>query len=406
MIERPTAIQLAQWFAGASIVGVAIHIASSGTNEATLRFAARLTARVSFAFFAAAFFARSLHQLFPSSPSLWLKRNRRRLGLIFAALHANHIVVIGLLWTEDVSLGVSAVSVGWLALAMIAIMAATSNDRSQHILGTKWKSLHSFGGHTIAYVFALSFWPAIDESLTARAGLTILALGMFSRVVAYWHARRMGRRLRDNTKPVRAIRVTSLILAGTLCQSSLAAESSTEKGVTKDEPIQIDQTHLEPLTESRPSATEPFGQRHSEAPKELAQFAFLIGEFECDERIRTPSGDWLVFRAIWRGRYTLGGMAIQDEYWTAQVFTTSVRVFDPKQDIWIVDFYRMPDFVSSRWRGKRRGEQMIMRRVGSEEDGPTFSAITADGFHWHSGGQDPNWVSSCRRFAGPPDISK
>jgi hypothetical protein len=41
---------------------------------------------------------------------------------------------------------------------------------------------------------------------------------------------------------------------------------------------------------------------------------------------------------------------------------------------------------------------MVMRQ-GGQTTGPglTFYDIRADGFRWHSGGDTPNWTSSCTR---------
>jgi hypothetical protein len=50
------------------------------------------------------------------------------------------------------------------------------------------------------------------------------------------------------------------------------------------------------------------------APPELSQFAFLIGSWRCDVRVKATDGPWQEYRATWVGRYILDGYAIADEY--------------------------------------------------------------------------------------------
>jgi hypothetical protein len=62
-------------------------------------------------------------------------------------------------------------------------------------------------------------------------------------------------------------------------------------------------------------------QRHSDygtpnpaAPPELSQFAFIIGSWRCDVRVKTDDGAWRSYQATWIGRYILDGHVIADEY--------------------------------------------------------------------------------------------
>jgi len=57
-----------------------------------------------------------------------------------------------------------------------------------------------------------------------------------------------------------------------------------------------------------------FGEPNPNAPTELSRFAFLIGKFRCDARVRSANEDWRTFPATWAGRYILDGYAIADEY--------------------------------------------------------------------------------------------
>lgn len=57
-----------------------------------------------------------------------------------------------------------------------------------------------------------------------------------------------------------------------------------------------------------------FGKPNPNAPAALARFAFLIGAWRCEARIKLPNGEWQAFQATWLGRYILDGHAIADEY--------------------------------------------------------------------------------------------
>jgi hypothetical protein len=46
---------------------------------------------------------------------------------------------------------------------------------------------------------------------------------------------------------------------------------------------------------------DPFGEPHPDAPPELSRFAFLIGNWRCDAKVRINGGEWQTFPAEWRG---------------------------------------------------------------------------------------------------------
>ena len=57
-----------------------------------------------------------------------------------------------------------------------------------------------------------------------------------------------------------------------------------------------------------------YGNPNPNAPPELSQFAFIIGEWRCDVRVNGEDGTSQTYRATWVGRYILDGYAIADEY--------------------------------------------------------------------------------------------
>lgn len=63
-------------------------------NEMTIRVAIRATARISFVLFLAAFLGNALCSLVPAVSTRWLKANKDRFTLGFAASHALHLAFI------------------------------------------------------------------------------------------------------------------------------------------------------------------------------------------------------------------------------------------------------------------------------------------------------------------------
>src|SRR6266853_5069142 len=57
-----------------------------------------------------------------------------------------------------------------------------------------------------------------------------------------------------------------------------------------------------------------YGSPNPKAPPELSHFAFIIGKWRCDVRVKGENGTWQPYQATWVGRYILDGYVISDEY--------------------------------------------------------------------------------------------
>ena len=86
--------------------------------------------------------------------------------------------------------------------------------------------------------------------------------------------------------------------------------------------------------------TQDFGKANPNAPTALSRFAFLIGQWRCDARVRLPTGEWQTLQATWRGRFILDGYAIADEYRMTGpsgeliVLGMNLRTYDPAKQTW------------------------------------------------------------------------
>ena len=128
-----------------------------------VRMVIRFTARSSLLLFCLAFSAAALARLWPNGWTRWLRRNRRQLGLTFAASHALHAGAIFAFAQMDPAGFAAATNLasyifGGIGYAIIIAMAATSFDWSAAALGPRaWRALHLWGGYYLWAQFMISF---------------------------------------------------------------------------------------------------------------------------------------------------------------------------------------------------------------------------------------------------------
>jgi DMSO/TMAO reductase YedYZ heme-binding membrane subunit len=189
MIEGPRIVLIAS-IAVALLAAVAVATGDVGAGI-------RVTARTSLFFFTLTFSASALVTLRPEPASKWLLRNRRWLGLSFAASHLGHGVLIvaqavaGTLEVE--ATGAIGGSVGYLFLAAMAI---TSTDGAVRWLGRRrWRALHLAGMYLFWLIFAATYAGLTVEDPRHAPALALCVLGLGLRVAARAR-RRKTRRLR------------------------------------------------------------------------------------------------------------------------------------------------------------------------------------------------------------------
>ncbi len=83
-----------------------------------------------------------------------------------------------------------------------------------------------------------------------------------------------------------------------------------------------------------------FGKPNPNAPAALSRFAFLIGNWRCEARVRLANGEWQTLQANWLGRFILGGYAVADEYRMTGpsgeliVLGMNLRTYDASKQSW------------------------------------------------------------------------
>lgn len=157
-----------------------------------------------------------------------------------------------------------------------------------------------------------------------------------------------------------------------------------------------------------PGPTYPFGRPHPEAPPEIRQFDFMIGECECTDSLRQPDGSWRTMSSKWNAAYFLNGQGIQDQYWADNFATSNIRIFDRNSGTWKVTFFKKPGYSSGVWEGGKEGETMVMKQKATSPTGRegtsrlTFYNIRKEGYDWkgefvdkETGQAFPFWKTSC-----------
>lgn len=145
----------------------------------------RATARASLLLFVLAFTASALAELAPGDLTRWQRRNRRYLGVSFAASHFIHLAAILALAALDRELfwkltNLTTILLAGAAYLFIAAMTVTSFDRTAAWLGPRnWRRLHLIGGWYIWISFAVAvgkrvpldrfYWPMAALVLAAGA---------------------------------------------------------------------------------------------------------------------------------------------------------------------------------------------------------------------------------------------
>lgn len=154
------------WSALALVSMASVLLGAYGTQEEGVRVLIRATARTSFVLLLAAFVASSARRLWRNDATAWLLRNRRYLGVSFAASHALHlagILVLATRWPDSFWPKTSDVTIfgGGLGYVFVAAMTLTSSDAAVRRLGMRrWKLLHRAGIWVLFGIFALSYGPA------------------------------------------------------------------------------------------------------------------------------------------------------------------------------------------------------------------------------------------------------
>ncbi|MEQ9299240.1 MAG: hypothetical protein RIF33_11770 [Cyclobacteriaceae bacterium] len=166
---------------------------------------------------------------------------------------------------------------------------------------------------------------------------------------------------------------------------------------------------------NRPSAEHPFGKPHPEAPKEIMDYAPLIGVSDCQSVSRVSQTEWADTVSMeWHWKYILNGWGIQDETLKADgTHSGSIRQFNADSAQWYVHYYTTSAATPTlnTWAGDgREGGDIVLympQKAPNGFDGffkIRFSDISDEGFNWEGAWVDPaetinysSWRIFCRK---------
>lgn len=129
------------------------------------------------------------------------------------------------------------------------------------------------------------------------------------------------------------------------------------------------------------------------APKQTAQYSFLIGEWSCKTRSMRPDLTFAEGSATWTGEYILDGWAIQDTWVSSlpqggEFYGTNIRSFNPKTEKWDNRWLPQGSLQWSYFESEQVGETMVMTGGngtdgrGEYVDRNTFYEITESSWKW------------------------
>jgi hypothetical protein len=171
-------------------------LASVELSDDNIRVATRSTVRVAFVLYLVVLVARPLQQLLRKDWTAALLRNRRLVGVAFAAAMTAHLGLIIYQFESNSTLDLPPPNlVGYGAYAVFYLMLITSFDRPKHLLGPRaWKILHRTGLVWAAIVFVApqSLEDFADPVHLAYVVAFLLALSI--RITAWRRSRRPGTR--------------------------------------------------------------------------------------------------------------------------------------------------------------------------------------------------------------------
>ena len=170
----------------------------------------------------------------------------------------------------------------------------------------------------------------------------------------------------------------------------------------------------QPLAAAQPAAEAPermapicdYGAPHPDAPAELSQFDFLIGDFEITSHIMTPNG-WSPPRpgprARWNGWYSMGGMMITDEWYDPDPGLqpdaprgVNVRLYDAASEEWKMMWVATGAARVQDLRAKIVDGKLTMWQVYPTQIDLVADFTREDDDHWHRisyvKDADDNWV--------------
>jgi len=140
----------------------------------------------------------------------------------------------------------------------------------------------------------------------------------------------------------------------------------------------------------QPDPDSPIETRNPDGPAELAEFDFLIGDWDVAITFHAANGDSGTYQASWHNHWVLNGMMVMQEWRGPYATGAEFRRFDPQAGEW--RGYNIYPTLPNGWRpttAQRHEDRMEIYIDGEDAEGPminreTYADITENRMRMYS----------------------
>jgi len=147
------------------------------------------------------------------------------------------------------------------------------------------------------------------------------------------------------------------------------------------------------ITKYNPSTENPYGLLNPDAPPHTSDYALLIGQSMCKSISRNSEGNWNKdsTNMIWRFKYIMDGLAIQDEIFSDNAPPTgSIRQYNADSSKWYVTFFNSANVSPNPpvWHGNMESNEIVLYKKQKAPNGTdgfyriTYENVSNEGFDW------------------------
>ncbi|WP_339747785.1 hypothetical protein [uncultured Maricaulis sp.] len=145
-----------------------------------------------------------------------------------------------------------------------------------------------------------------------------------------------------------------------------------------------------PPIQYQPDPDSPIGTRNPAGPAQLAEFDFVIGDWDVSITFTPPNGQAFTYDARWHNHWILDGLAVMQEWRGPYATGAEFRGYNLREGHW--EGYNIYPTLPNGWRpttALRSDEAMVVTIEGIDAEGPmlnreTYTDITADSFRMYS----------------------
>lgn len=147
---------------------------------------------------------------------------------------------------------------------------------------------------------------------------------------------------------------------------------------------------VSPPIQYQPEPDSPIGTRNPDGPEELAQFDFVIGDWDVEIDYVLTNGNTTTYTAHWHNRWILNGMAVMQEWRGPYSSGAEIRSWNARAERWEgYNHYPGPTGVWRPTTAQRFDDRMEVTIQAEDAEGPflnreTYTDITENRMRMYS----------------------